>query len=234
MPDIDVSAAPERDHAEVLADHLALNGKAVLDVGCGAGRITRMMARLGADVIGIDPGARQLARAQAAGQVGGESYVQGTAEQLPSETGTIDIVVFFNSLHHVPINQLGRALMEARRVLRPSGRIYLAEPLAQGPQFELSKPFNDETEVRGKAYDAIMASSAQGFGHLHETVYRTDSHFKDFEAYRENSTSVKPARETYFGQNDITLRQRFEDLGEHRADGWHFPQYIRINILVPV
>ena len=234
MTGVDVSAAPEREHADVLADHLALNGKAVLDVGCGAGRITRMMARLGADVIGIDPGERQLARARAAEQVGGESYVLGTAEQLPSETCTIDIVVFFNSLHHVPMSQLVRALTEAHRVLKPTGRVYLAEPLAKGPQFELSKPFNDETEVRAKAYDAIIASGAQGFEHLHETVYATDSHFKDFEAYRQNSTSVNPARETYFGQNDATLRQRFEELGEQRADGWHFPQYIRINILAPV
>ena len=234
MTGVDVPAAPEREHADVLADHLALNGKAILDVGCGAGRITRIMAQLGADVIGIDPGDRQLARARAAGQVCGESYVRGTAEQLPSETGTIDIVVFFNSLHHVPIDQLERALTEAHRVLKPSGRVYFAEPLAQGPQFELNKPFNDETEVRAKAYEAIMASGIQGFEHLHETVYRTDSHFKDFEAYREISTSVNPARETYFGKNDTTLRQRFEDWGEHRADGWHFPQYSRINILAPV
>ena len=63
MTGVDVPAAPEREHADVLADHLALNGKAILDVGCGAGRITRIMAQLGADVIGIDPGDRQLARA---------------------------------------------------------------------------------------------------------------------------------------------------------------------------
>ena len=37
------------------------------------------------------------------------------------------------------------------------GRVYIAEPLAQGPQFKLSVSFNDETEVRAKAYDAIMS-----------------------------------------------------------------------------
>ena len=219
MTDFDVSEAPERDHADVLVNHLTLNRKSVLDVGCGAGRITRIMAQLGADVIGIDPGDHQLARARAADQVSGETYIQGTAEQLPSQTSTIDIVVFFNSLHHVPVDQLDRALAEARRVLKSAGRVYIAEPLAQGPQFKLSKPFNDETEVRAKAYDAIMSSGAQGFGHLYETVYRTDSHFEDFEAYRKNSTSVNPARETYFDQNDAALRQKFRDLGERRADG---------------
>ena len=177
MTDFDVLDAPERDHADVLTNHLTLNRKSVLDVGCGAGRITRIMAQLGADVIGIDPGDHQLARARAADQVSGESYIQGTAEQLPSQTTTIDIVVFFNSLHHVPVDQLDRALAEARRVLKSAGRVYIAEPLAQGPQFKLSKPFNDETEVRAKAYDAIMSSGAQGFGNLYETVYRTDSHF---------------------------------------------------------
>ena len=234
MTDFDVLNAPERDHADVLANHLTLNRKSVLDVGCGAGRITRIMAQLGADVIGIDPGDRQLARARTAGQVNGESYIQGTAEHLPLQTSTIDVVVFFNSLHHVHLDQLDRALTEAHRVLKSAGLVYIAEPLPQGTQFELSKPFNDETEVRAKAYDAIMSSGAQGFGHLYETVYRTDSHFEDFEAYRKNSTSVNPARETYFDQNDAALRQKFRDLGERRADGWYFPQYIRINILEPV
>ena len=234
MTDFDVLDALERDHADVLANHLTLNRKSVLDVGCGAGRITRIMAQLGADVIGIDPGDHQLARARAADQVNGEFYIQGTAEQLPSQTSTIDIVVFFNSLHHVHVDHLDWALTEAHRVLKSAGRVYIAEPLAQGPQFKLSKPFNDETEVRAKAYDAIMSSGAQGFGHLYETVYRTDSHFEDFEAYRKNSTSVNPARETYFDHNDAAIRQKFRDLGERRADGWYFPQYIRINILEPV
>ena len=118
MTDFDVSEAPERDHADVLVNHLTLNRKSVLDVGCGAGRITRIMAQLGADVIGIDPGDHQLARARAADQVSGETYIQGTAERLPSQTSTIDIVVFSNSLHHVPVDRLDRALAEARRVLK--------------------------------------------------------------------------------------------------------------------
>ena len=234
MNNIDVSAAPTRNHADVMREHLEFGGRAVLDVGCGAGRITRMMAQLGADVIGIDPGDRQLARARAESRVGKETYVKGTAEQLPSADATIDIVVFFNSFHHVPLDQLQLALREARRVLKTFGSLYLAEPLAQGPQFDLSKPFNDETEVRAKAYDAIMAAAAQRFKHLNEIIYITESYFKDFNAYRENSISVNPARETYFIQNEANLRQSFENLGEHRANGWHFPQYTRVNILEPV
>ena len=231
MTYIDVSTAPERDHADVLTEFLELSGKTVLDVGCGEGRITRILAKFGATVTGIDPGDRQLERAKAAKINQNEYYIKGSAEKLPSDDKVVDIVVFFNSLHHVPVNQLGKAFSETHRVLKEMGLFYIGEPLAQGPQFELSLPFNDETEVRAAAYDAIKACRTQGFEEIDEAVYTTLSFFQNYEMFRENSISIKPAREKYFNMNDSLMRERFRELGEFCQDGWYFPQYIRINLL---
>ncbi len=234
MTEIDLSNAPSRTHGEVISFYLDLSGKHVLDVGCGDGRLTRAMTEMGATVIGIDPGERQLAKARAAEKIGSEIYVEGAADELPVEDHSVDVVVFFNSLHHVPIDRLRQALTESRRALKISGTLYIAEPLAQGPQFELSQPFSDETVVRAEAYQAIKSAAAVGFRNEHEIIYTTDVSIADFESFREDATSIDPAREAYFRAHDEELRQRFEDQAEERADGWHFPQYIRINVLTPV
>ena len=234
MAAFDVSNVPFRTHAEVMGEYLDLAGKHVLDVGCGAGRLTRGMAELGAEVIGIEPGERQLAKARAAEPVSTETYLEGTAEVLPVEDESIDVVVFFNSLHHVPVAGMEQALVESHRVLRYDGTLYIAEPLAQGSQFELHRPVNDETEVRAEAYRIIETSAALGFRQECETIYAADVCFADYGSFREHSTSISPDRETYFKAHDKALRRRFEAYGEKRPDGWHFHQYIRVNVLKPV
>jgi len=121
----------ERRHQDALAELLPLPGAQVLDVGCGNGRITRLVAALGAKVIGIDPGERQLERARAEPTVAGERYIKGVAEDLPAADASADGVLFFNSLHHVPVEKMDTALAEAHRVLKPDGWLCIAEPMAE-------------------------------------------------------------------------------------------------------
>ena len=80
----------------------------------------------------------------------------------------------------------------------------------------------------------IKSAGAIGFREQHETVYTTDISYTDFESFRESSTSIDPVREAYFRAHDEELRQRFEDYAVKRPDGWHFPQFIRVNVLTPV
>ena len=228
---MDISNIPTKRHGEVLDEHLVLRGTNVLDVGCGSGHLVRLMTKMGATVTGIEPGERQLERARAHLVVGTESYIEGTAERLPVEDNCATIIIFFNSLHHVPMDQLENALKEARRALKDGGVLYISEPLAQGAQFELSQPINDETEVRAKAYQAIKDALKNGFFEQTEYFYAADVYYVDFEAYRENSTSINPARDRYFKEMGDELRRRFENLGDKRSDGWHFSQPIRVNIL---
>ncbi len=226
-----IESLPRRTSQEVIGELLQLQGAVVYDIGCGEGRITRSLARAGARVVGIDPGPQQIKRALAEPNAAGERYVQGAAENLDIASGTADVVVFFNSLHHVPVDVLDKALAEAARVLRPGGALYIAEPVADGPQFELQRPYNDETELRALAYAALKRAAAQGLSEECETTYLTESKYANFEAYRENSVAIRPERATLFEDKAAELRESFERIGDERADGWYFAQPIRVNLL---
>lgn len=107
-----------------------LDGMRVLDLGCGQGEGQRILRRdFGAlEVHGCDLDPRQLQRARARlAPDASLSWVHANAQQLPYASAQFDAVVSFNALHHVPDWQA--ALAEAKRVLRPGGRLLLLETL---------------------------------------------------------------------------------------------------------
>lgn len=107
-----------------------LDGMQVLELGCGQGEGQRILQRdFGATTVhGCDLDPQQLQRAQQRMQ-GKEQlhWTRADAEQLPYASQSFDAVVSFNALHHVPDWQA--ALTEAKRVLRPRGRLLLLETL---------------------------------------------------------------------------------------------------------
>src|SRR6185436_13034350 len=98
----------------------------VLDVGCGMGGPACHLARLtGARIRGLTPNPAQLAlaRSLAAEQGVGDrvAFDQGDAQALPYPDSAFDAVLFFESPCHFPDRQ--QFFLEARRVLKPGGRL---------------------------------------------------------------------------------------------------------------
>lgn len=92
----------------------------VADVGAGTGKLTRVLAGVGADVVAVEPDAEMLRTLAAS--VPGVPMRVGTAEQLPLEDGSVDGLVFGQSWHWVePV----AACTEAARVLRRGGALGL-------------------------------------------------------------------------------------------------------------
>jgi 2-polyprenyl-3-methyl-5-hydroxy-6-metoxy-1,4-benzoquinol methylase len=93
-------------------------GLRCLDVGCGEGHNTRLLAQQKAEVVGID-----LAEAFLGAAVGmtgdGISYLQADGVRLPFKDETFDAVTAFMSLHDAASPEL--MLIEIARVLRPGG-----------------------------------------------------------------------------------------------------------------
>lgn len=133
-----------------------VRGLKLLDVGCGAAAASRDLASLGAMVDGIEPDPIQAAKNREATPFAGVVLHEGRAEQLPFAAQSVDGVLFFRSLHHVPLLEMDTALREATRVLKPhAGFLCVVEPGMTGSHFQVMKPFHDETGVRIAAQAAL-------------------------------------------------------------------------------
>jgi SAM-dependent methyltransferase len=77
--------------------------------------------------MGLDPDAAVLARAQAKDQRHRIGWLQGTAVALPLPDRSLDRVVASLVLHHLRTGEKLQALAEAHRVLRPGGRLHVAD-----------------------------------------------------------------------------------------------------------
>ena len=112
------------------------SGQRVLDVGCGTGYFARAITRaVGSTglVIGVDPSEAMVeyARRKVACISNCEFHL-GAAEALPFPVDHFDVVVSSLVMHHLTEDVRPCALEEMRRVLRPEGRILVAE--ARNPQ----------------------------------------------------------------------------------------------------
>jgi SAM-dependent methyltransferase len=104
----------------------------VLDVGCGDGQVSRLVAGNGAAlVVGVDPTWNQISVAHERG--GGPVYARSGAAELPFADGTFDAVVACLVFEH--IRDVDEAIAEVARVLQPGGRFcfFLNHPLLQTP-----------------------------------------------------------------------------------------------------
>jgi ubiquinone/menaquinone biosynthesis C-methylase UbiE len=206
-----------------------LAGRQVLEVGCGAGALLGWLGREGATPVGLDPNVGQLDRAKPAAP--GVALVAGVGEALPFASGRFDLVLFFNSLHHVPIADQWQALGEASRVLRAGGKLLVVEPLAQGPWFDLLQPVDDETEVRQEARRALTAGATLGLVMEREEVYDTRIVEASWSTVRERFLGANPARASRLEELEPQLERLFATTGEAVDQGRAFSQPMRLNLL---
>lgn len=108
----------------------AVSPTTVLDVGCGTGSLLARVAgrHPEATLAGIDPAAAMVK--VAAERVPGALLHVGRAEEIPVPSATVDVVFSTTSFAQWSDQQAG--LREIARVLRPGGRLYLAEHLPPG------------------------------------------------------------------------------------------------------
>ncbi|HEY8475704.1 MAG TPA: class I SAM-dependent methyltransferase [Chloroflexota bacterium] len=111
----------------------------VVDLGCGPGVCTAELARRRPDamVVGLDVAPRMLAEARrrygASPATSAIAWVLADAAALPFQSASLDAATGHSVLYLLP--DRARALAEARRVLRPGGRLVVMEPNAHRPSW---------------------------------------------------------------------------------------------------
>jgi ubiquinone/menaquinone biosynthesis C-methylase UbiE len=225
---IDITCA----ETEIYHRLLSLDGKHILELGCGSAAITRDIAQ---------GGAGRKITALEVDEIAHEKNLQITdlpnvtfglagAEAIPLDDACVDVVFMFKSLHHVPVALMDKALQEIHRVLKPGGQLYISEPVFAGDFNEILRLFHDEQEVREAAFNAIRnAVDRRLFNLVEEVFFNSPMKFADFAEFE---NAILKATHTDHrldkGLYDL-VKLRFEQhLGD---DGARFLMPVRVDML---
>jgi SAM-dependent methyltransferase len=121
----DGDAIAEHLHRYALARELAA-GRAVLDVACGEGYGSALLAEVAQSVTGVDIDAAAVAHAAAKYRRGNLRFSAGSATAIPLADATVDLAVSFETIEHLAEHDA--MLAEIRRVLRPGGALLISSP----------------------------------------------------------------------------------------------------------
>lgn len=116
---------------ELVAQAAIRPGQRVLEIGCGTGSLVVEAKRLHpeAEVVGLDPDPKALARARRKAERAGVDLRldEGFADALPYEDASVERVFSSFMFHHLDPGTKRRTLAEVRRVLRPGGSLHLLD-----------------------------------------------------------------------------------------------------------
>ncbi len=187
----DPSASEVCDEYAIVRRLLPLAAARVLELGCGKASMTRVIAQGGAQggvqggrvasIVAFEVDTIQYAQLLQIDDLPNVTFRFGGAEAIPEADASFDIVFLFKSLHHVPMDQMDRAMEEIRRVLEPGGLAYVSEPVYAGDFNEILRLFRDEQIVREAAFAAVRRAVDAGRMELvGQTFFSTPAHFNDF------------------------------------------------------
>lgn len=115
-----------------------LEGKRVLEYGCGVGYLAAILATAGARVSAFDLSEGSVAVAQRRLEVNGldGEVIAAAGETLPYADDSFDIAIGTSVLHHI---EAARGAPELYRVLRPGGRASFLEPMGMNPLLNFAR-----------------------------------------------------------------------------------------------
>lgn len=141
----------------------------VLEVGPGEGWLSGMLSRAGHRVTVIDVASSWLTRLTSPDLAG---RVTAEMTRMPFADGSFDVVVASEVVEHIP--DIGLALSEAARVLRPRGRLVITVPYRETLQFETCARCGEHYEINGHLHTFDEAGLE---GHLRKAGFTPLSQF---------------------------------------------------------
>lgn len=221
---------PEGIELKTILSHVSLEGKDVLEIGCGDGRLTFKYAGMARKVVAIDSDTRQIEKAKS--NIPTElaprlEFRIGKGEELPFPGESYDTVFFTWSLCCIPTpyDKL-TALEELWRVLRPEGILInlqssLLQPLDRGViTYLITKRFGSLTDVAddedGEARRALKyISLIEGkFRPLAEEEFMVNAYYDSVEEALDDF--IKDKREQYNNLDEETKHEIFSIISSKR------------------
>jgi ubiquinone/menaquinone biosynthesis C-methylase UbiE len=210
---LEVKTDPAASEQQLRATGLQRNMR-TLDVGCGTGAVTRVMASIAAPgcVMGVDISASRLEQARKFAAAGGldVQFIEGDAQRLPLPSSSFDYTWSRFLFEYLPEPQ--RALAELARVTRPGGTVVVAD---LDGQLERFYPLESSVEA-----DLLEALRLLGEANFDPWVGRKLYHWFYRANLRDISVRVLPYQ-VYAG-----------GLPEHDLTNWREKLYTAANYLI--
>lgn len=215
---------------DVIDHFLTPEGMFLIDAGCGDMNLSRELAARGAALLAIDPDPIQAEKNRQSDTIANVGFAEAGAQAIPVENSSVDGVLFPYSLHHVPQALYKAVFDEMHRILKPSGFLYIIEPVAAGALNDVMRLFHDEAVVRKEAQRAIDTLAKPVFKKTQIIEYRVPVEFKSWEHFVESYGS-KSYNANYTEQDvrSEAVRQRFEDLG--KSTQYRFESPVKVTYL---
>ena len=138
-------------------------GKRVLDIACGEGYGTALLARSAAHVTGVDVAAAAVRHAQRTyADIANARFVEGACTAIPLADASIDLAVSFETIEHITGQQ--GFIDELARVLAPGGVLLLSSP--DKAEYSDKRGYANEFHVRELYRDELAVLLQSRFPHL--------------------------------------------------------------------
>ena len=156
VPEVAGSIRLEHVHRYLLAKELA-GAQRVLDIACGEGYGSEILAGSAAHVVGIDIVPAVVTHARGRYRRKNLTFAAGSCAAIPIADHSVDVVVSFETLEH--LEQHDEMMREVKRVLRPGGLAIISSPdrkqYSDLPGYH--NPFH-ERELYREEFDALLHS----------------------------------------------------------------------------
>jgi ubiquinone/menaquinone biosynthesis C-methylase UbiE len=203
-------ATVEHLHRYALAMDLIKNKK-VLDIACGEGYGSALLAGAALEVTGMDIDTPTIDKAKEKYRLTNVSFRTGQVENIPFEAGLFDTVVSFETIEHITDHQ--QMMQEIRRVLKPGGLLIISTPdkanysdktgiknpfhakeLYRNEFIELLKQHFAHVDCYGQQimHGSLLSSSADGFQQYHGDYTTSEKGSQGNELYHIALASAEP------------------------------------------
>ena len=218
--------------AQIYERLLTLDGKHILELGCGGAEITRTIATTGKErrITALEVDEIAHAKNVQITDLPNVKFGLAGAQDIPLENESVDVVLMFKSLHHVPIELMDVAMREINRVLKPGGVAYISEPIFAGAFNEILRLFHDESRVREAAFNTLKNAVDEGlFELVKETFFNSPMRFEDFADFESKVLKATHTKHNLDDDVHSQVKERFEKhVGE---DGANFQMPMRVDLL---
>lgn len=163
LPGLPGEIGYEHWHRYVVASRFC-RGKSVLDVACGEGYGSNMLAGVAKSVIGVDiSGAAVAHAADRYRERENLEFKQGSCEKIPLPDDSVDVAVSMETIEH--IEQQEAFIRELKRVLKPGGLLVMSSPNKR--EYSDARNYHNEFHVREMYRDEFEALLQPEFPHIH-------------------------------------------------------------------